>query len=66
MDLENWKPKHWFRLVSQVAGISLLVIGLADGKSDFLPDLDPPWLLVGGVVLVALGARKRPPFASGG
>ncbi len=54
------KQKHLLRWVSSVVGVSLIVLGIVDGRLDVLPYLDAEWILVGGILLVALGARKSP------
>ena len=58
--MQEMKQKHLLRWVSAVVGVSLVVLGIVDGRSDILPYLDAQWLLVGGILLVALGARKGP------
>jgi len=39
------KTKHKIRLISVVAGVSLIGCGLVDGYNNFLPHLDAQWLL---------------------
>ncbi|MCH7650667.1 MAG: hypothetical protein IIA63_05830 [Nitrospinae bacterium] len=54
------KPKHWFRLVSLIIGVILIILGLVDGKENYFEHLDAEWLVVSGVILVAVAARKLP------
>ncbi len=60
------KEKHKFRWISATVGILLLGAGIADAITNILPYLETTWLIVGGVILVALAARKRPPSVRGG
>ena len=57
---EKMKQKHLLRWTSSVVGISLIILGIVDGRLDVLPYLGAEWLLVGGILLIALGARKGP------
>lgn len=59
------KPKHSYRLASLISGVALIVPGLVDGKINYFAFLDAEWLLVAGVVLVAVGARKLPDSIGG-
>jgi hypothetical protein len=52
------KPKHVFRWVSLVSGVSIVSLALIDGYNNLLPHLDSQWLLGAGVVLIGLAARK--------
>jgi hypothetical protein len=60
------KEKHKLRWTSAIIGIILLGFGIADAMANILPHLEATWLIVGGVLLVALAARKRPPSVRGG
>lgn len=59
------KPKHWFRLVSLIIGVILIILGLLDAIENYFEDLDAGWLLVSGVILVVVAARKLPESVGG-
>ena len=57
---QKMRPKHWYRLASLIIGVILVIFGLVDGKENYFEHLDAEWLVVSGVILVAVAARKLP------
>ncbi len=43
----------------------MVIFGLVDGKVNYFEHLDAEWLVVSGVILVAVAARKLPGSVGG-
>ena len=53
---KKMRPRHWYRLASLIIGVILVIFGLVDGKENYFEHLDAEWLVVSGVILVAVAA----------
>ena len=62
---KKMRPRHWYRLGSLIIGVILIIFGLFDGKVNYFEHLDAGWLLVSGVILVVVAARKLPGSVGG-
>jgi len=56
----KFEPKHFFRLVSLLTGILLVILAIFDGLNDLLPNIEAQWLLGSGAILIVAAARKLP------
>ena len=56
----NFKPRHYYRLVSLITGILLVILAILDGWKTLLPNLEAQWLLGAGTILIVAAARKLP------